>query len=206
MRGMQKLAAAVVPLVVLMTGCGDSGPPPIPAAPQPQPAAVTTTNAPAVAAPTVATVAAPTAATVAAPQKVVKFNPADLELYVVKDGKAFVQLNLYPEADALRGLDAAARETYLYRRVAKSLLEKGLDHKAFAGKDEFVVRMVMLKSMDEYGRPKWGEAADIGRLIATRAAVEKHTGKTADTLSADDVAAMFSERRIAADSLNTFLR
>ncbi len=190
--------------VVAWSGCNDSEPPPLPALPQ-----VSVTPPPSAPANTTAATAAPAATSTAqpaAPAKQVKFQPADLELYVVKDGKAFVQLNLFPEADALRALDAAERETYLYRRAAKSLLEKGLAHPQFKGKDEFVVRLVMLKSMDEYGRPKWNDAAEIGRLTATRASLESQAGQTATSLSSGDAAALFSQRKLSIDSLGTLLR
>lgn len=177
---------------------------PVAAAPVATPAAVANSTPVATSAPAATAPGAPAAKQAA--KGPVKFSPADLELYVVKDGKAFVQVNLFPEIDALRSLDAAGQEAYLCRRAAKSLLEKGLSHKLFTAQNDFVVRLVVLKNLDEYGRPKWGDAAEVARLSANRPNLQTHAAEPAEKLDDSAAVSLFAEKKLNLDALNKVIR
>jgi hypothetical protein len=107
-------------------------------------------------------------------------------MYVLKDGKPFVLVDLAPELPNFKDYAPAGQEEYLLKRAL--LIAAGddvLKRKEYEGKDAFVVRMILLLEMDEYGQPKFSAAPEIALLEVAR-----------------KVAAGLTPRRIAAMTLD----
>ena len=93
-------------------------------------------------------------------------------LYVVKDEKPFVLVDMATELPRLKSFAAAGKEEYLLKRALMIAADdKVLGRKEYAGKDLFVVRMILLTERDEYGRPKWGGTAEIALVEVPRASI-----------------------------------
>ncbi|MCE9548254.1 MAG: hypothetical protein K8T25_22505 [Planctomycetia bacterium] len=117
-------------------------------------------------------------------------------LYVIKDDKPHVLMDMLPEAPTLRGLtDAAARE-YLMKRALAVLVGEGLGQEKFAGRTEFTVRMILLNDVDEYGKPRWGQAPQIALFSISRSKLERLDKKGVDALKRDQLPSLFDSANI----------
>jgi hypothetical protein len=97
-------------------------------------------------------------------------------LSVVKDQKPFILMDMAPELARLKGYTPAAQEEYLVKRALTAVRSDNVwKKKEYEGKDSFVVRMILLTELDEYGKPKWGSALEIAIVEIPRRAVAQRT-------------------------------
>ena len=82
----------------------------------------------------------------------------------VKKGKPTILVDMLPEAQRLVGFEPAAQQAYLRRRAVMLAQAGAAEEESFAGKSEYVVRMILLKSLDEYGNPQWAGAPELAKL------------------------------------------
>lgn len=82
-----------------------------------------------------------------------------------KNGKPFVLVDMGPELPALAGWAPASQTEYLKRRAL--MLARAAAAGELAGKPEYTVRMIVLTTLDEYGRPRWDAAPELARFEVT---------------------------------------
>ncbi len=128
------------------------------------------------------------------------------DICVVKDDKALILINLFAELDQLQTLDGPEQDTYFCWRAAKSMLEKGLSHENLVDQQDFVVRLVIVKSLDEYGRQKWGDAIEVARLETSRSVLEPYKTTALQSLDDATVVGLFTNKKLQADSLKKLVR
>ncbi len=130
----------------------------------------------------------------------------DGDICVVKDGKSLILINLFPDIDKVLALNESKREAYLYWRAAKSVLEKGLSNENLIDQEDFVVRLVVVKSFDEYGRLKWGDAIEVARLETNRSVLKPYMARSLESLDEETVVKLFDTKKLQADSLKKIVR
>ncbi len=97
-------------------------------------------------------------------------------LSVVKQDKPFILMDLAPELSKLRGYTPAAQEEYLVKRALMVVRSDGVwKKKEYEGKNTFVVRMILLVELDEYGKPKWASALEIALVEIPRSALAQRS-------------------------------
>ncbi len=58
--------------------------------------------------------------------------------------------------------------------------------KEYEGKNTFVVRMILLMELDEYGKPKWASALEIALMEIPRSALVQRTREAIAALDRDE--------------------
>src|SRR5580704_3650244 len=122
-------------------------------------------------------------------------------LRVVKDGKVLILVDLRPKWDQLRKLAALRQAEYLKRSAVHEGLNLPADRPEFAGKDAVTVRMVLLQGRDEYNRPKWGTAEELGLFELSRSALRGLTPETVNQLPEPDLDRLFTSMRLKQGAL-----
>jgi hypothetical protein len=97
-----------------------------------------------------------------------------------KKGTPYITANVADDVPALARGDATAREDALIRKAIQVALERGMKHKTYEGKDLFLVRLIVLHELDEYGKAKSGSSLELASVEVPRASLD---GLTADRLS-----------------------
>ena len=90
-------------------------------------------------------------------------------IYSKKDGKAFVLLDLQPQAARLRRLSQAERQDYLLKCAVEAVQQPDMDRADLRGFEQCVVRLVLVVGRDSYDRPDWGNAVEIALVEISRA-------------------------------------
>lgn len=85
----------------------------------------------------------------------------------VKKGKPTILADMLPEAQRLDGFVPAAQQAYLRKRALMLASAAAQTEESFAGKTNYVVRMILLNSLDEYGNPQWVGAPELAKLEFT---------------------------------------
>ena len=108
-------------------------------------------------------------------------------MYVVKEGKPFILVDLARELPNFKDYAPAGQEEYLLKR-ALMIAASGdvLKRKEYEGKDAFVVRMILLLETDEYGRPKFNAAPEIALLEVARKVAAGLTPRRIAALTLDE--------------------
>lgn len=112
-------------------------------------------------------------------------------LAVLKDDEPFVLMDILPEVVTINTLTESARREYLLKRALLTIRANALGESQFLDKDTFTVRMILLKDVDEYGRPKWGTAPQVALLRLRRERIEPLTADDIHELERGQVEAMF---------------
>jgi hypothetical protein len=112
-------------------------------------------------------------------------------LFLVSNNTPFILMDMAPELPALRNLNAGAREHYLMKRAVAVVLDNALSKKQFAGKETFVIRMVLVSKKDEYGRPLWGEATELARFELDRSVLAGVTSQSIDGMKTEALRSTF---------------
>ncbi len=84
---------------------------------------------------------------------------------VVKDGMGYVLLDILPEVPKLQGHSPSSQQEYLRRRALQILIGQISLEKDLQGQKEFLVRMIVLISRDEYNRVQWATAPELARFV-----------------------------------------
>lgn len=179
--GWRRLAWALLAIPLVAAGCGSRQP--ANAAPD---------------MPTAATVQSGNAAT--GTEKVdVSTGPfTQTILYTLKDQMPFVLMDLAPELPKLKRYGHEGREEYLLKRALAVLVsDRVRKRKEYEGKDAFVIRMILLMELDEYGKPKWGNAPEIALLEIARDGVSSLTLDAVAALDLDAARKIFRTCRLS---------
>ena len=105
---------------------------------------------------------------IAANTSAIQLDEDDFDATVIatmKDGSPFILIDLYPEIEIMISLTSdIEKKEYLLKRALLSVQESLEDDDEFSEHDVFVVRVILLKEVDEYNRPKWGTAPEVAIL------------------------------------------
>src|SRR5260370_12700999 len=123
------------------------------------------------------------------------FAPASV-LYAMKDNKPFILMNMAPDLDGLKLMDASAQEEYLLKRTLVNLIDFGSGRKEYKDYDHFVIKIVLMNQVDEYGRDKWGSALDLAAVEVDRLAIRALRSGDLDALTLEDTRGLFASRRL----------
>jgi hypothetical protein len=124
-------------------------------------------------------------------------------LFVVKkDGHPCAHANLAKELPTLQSLNAAGQEEYILKRALVIVTESVLSRKECQSAEHFSVRLILVSKLDEYGRPKWGEASQLALLELDRAAVQALKPEAVDALSLDRLRGLFTSRHISLECIS----
>jgi hypothetical protein len=124
-------------------------------------------------------------------------------LFVVKqDGHPCAHANLVAELPTLQSLGAVGQEEYILKRALVIVTESVLPRKDCQSAEHFSVRLILVSKLDEYGRPKWGEASQLAVLELDRAAVEALKPEAVDALSLDRLRSLFTSRQLALECIS----
>lgn len=100
-------------------------------------------------------------------------------IYAVKDKKPFIVMDMFPELGRFKKLGTESREEYLMRRALATLDSKDMDRPDYQGKQECLVRMLLVKSSGEYDPNQWGAAVEIALFQVDRTAASGQLDKLA---------------------------
>jgi hypothetical protein len=123
-------------------------------------------------------------------------------LSVVRDQKPFILMDMAPELARLKGYTPAAQEEYLVKRALMAVRSDNVwKKKEYEGKDSFVVRMILLMELDEYGKPKWGSAMEIALVEVPRGAVAQRTREAIAALDRDQARKAIEKCRFSLENI-----
>lgn len=118
--------------------------------------------------------------------------------YVVKEQKPFILMDLAPELRALKAHGKPAQAEYLLKRALMvAAADNVLRRKEYEGKDVFVVRMILLTELDEYGKPKWGSARELALLEVPRSAVSALSQEQINAMKLEEAKKLFTSRKMS---------
>jgi len=124
-------------------------------------------------------------------------------LAVVKQEKPFILMDLAPELPKLKGYTPAAQEEYLVKRALMAVRSDNVwKKKEYEGKNTFVVRMILLGELDEYGKPKWGSAPEIAHMEIPRGAAAPLRRETIAALDREQTRKAVENCRFSLDNID----
>jgi hypothetical protein len=129
----------------------------------------------------------------------------DPVVLALKDGTPYVTANVADDLPTLSQGDAAAREDALIRRAVQIAIERAVNHKPYAGKDEFVVRLIVLHELDEYGRAKSGSALELATVTVPRTSLDGLTASQVANLAGPDLKKLVRNPTVNLGNLDKFV-
>jgi len=77
-----------------------------------------------------------------------------------------------------------------------NLIDFGSGRKEYKDYDHFVIKIVLMNQVDEYGRDKWGSALDLAAVEVDRLAIRALRSGDLDALTLEDTRGLFASRRL----------
>jgi len=128
----------------------------------------------------------------------------DPVVLTTRDGVPYITANVADDLPALREGDPGQREDALIRKAIKLTLDRGVGHKPYEGKDRFVVRLMVLTELDEYGKAKAGSSVELATVEVPRASLEGLTPERLAALSGPDLKKLVRNPAVNLGNLDKF--